>query len=116
MIKKSSPGRLLLHSSVMIFHRQKLHHHKNKTNMSSIDKLMYFASFAYPFTAVPQIVQVYTSKDVTSLSLISFALYVLFGSIFLAYAANKKLKPLIIEGALWLLIYVAMLTGIILFS
>ena len=84
--------------------------------MSSIDKLMYFASFAYPFTAVPQIVQVYTSKDVTSLSLISFALYVLFGSIFLAYAANKKLKPLIIEGALWLLIYVAMLTGIILFS
>ncbi len=77
---------------------------------------MYFASFAYPFTAVPQIVQVYTSKNVTSLSLLSFALYVIFGSIFLAYAANKKLKPLIIEGGLWLLIYVAMLVGIVLFS
>lgn len=84
--------------------------------MTPIDKLMYFASFAYPFTAVPQIVQVHTSKDVTSLSLISFALYVVFGSIFLAYAASKKLKPLIIEGALWLLIYVAMLIGIIIFN
>jgi uncharacterized protein with PQ loop repeat len=101
----------------MIFHRHKLHRHlKSKKKMTSIDKLMYFASFAYPFTAVPQIVQVYTSKDVTSLSLISFALYVLFGSIFLAYAANKKLRPLIIEGALWLLIYVAMLIGIVIFS
>ena len=84
--------------------------------MSPIDKLMYFASFAYPFTALPQIIQVYTSKDVTSLSLISFALYVIFGSIFLAYAFSKMLKPLIIEGALWLVIYVVMLLGIVLFG
>lgn len=77
---------------------------------------MYFASFAYPFTALPQIIQVFTSQNVTSLSLTSFALYVFFGSIFLAYAVSKKLRPLIIEGALWLVIYVAMLVGILLFS
>jgi len=101
----------------MIFHRHKLRQHiKHKKKMTPIDKLMYFASFAYPFTALPQIIQVYTSKDVTSLSLISFALYVIFGSIFLAYAFSKKLKPLIIEGALWLVIYIAMLYGILLFS
>lgn len=101
----------------MIFHRHQLHKHlKNKNKMTAIDKLMYFASFAYPFTAVPQIIQVYSSKDVTSLSLVSFALYVIFGSIFLAYAISKKLKPLVIEGALWLVIYIAMLLGIVLFS
>ena len=100
----------------MIFQKHNLHRHSKNKKMTSIDKLMYFASFAYPFTAIPQIIQVYTSKDVTSLSLISFALYVLFGSIFLAYAVNKKLKPLIIEGALWLLIYIAMLIGIVVFS
>jgi uncharacterized protein with PQ loop repeat len=83
--------------------------------MSPIDKLMYFASFAYPFTAIPQIIQVYTSKNVTSLSLISFLLYVIFGSIFLAYAINKKLKPLVIEGGLWLVIYIAMVSGILIF-
>lgn len=77
---------------------------------------MYFASFAYPFTALPQIIQVFTSQNVTSLSLTSFALYVIFGSIFLTYAISKKLRPLIIEGALWLVIYVAMLVGILLFS
>ncbi|MBC7512786.1 hypothetical protein H7142_03980 [Candidatus Saccharibacteria bacterium] len=101
----------------MIFHKHKIHQHiKSKKKMTAIDKLMYFASFAYPFTALPQIIQVYTSKDVTSLSLISFALYVIFGSIFLAYAINKRLQPLVIEGALWLIIYVAMLFGILLFS
>lgn len=101
----------------MIFHKHKIHQHlKHKKKMTPIDKLMYFASFAYPFTALPQIVQVYTSKDVTSLSLISFGLYVIFGSIFLAYAISKKLKPLVIEGALWLIIYIAMLFGILLFS
>ena len=76
---------------------------------------MYFASFAYPFTALPQIIQVYTTKDVTSLSFVSFTLYVIFGSIFLGYAVSKKLNPLIIEGALWLVIYIAMLVGILLF-
>lgn len=77
---------------------------------------MYFASFAYPFTALPQIIQVYTTKNVTSLSLVSYVLYVVFGSIFLGYAVSKKLKPLIIEGALWLLIYIVMLLSIILFG
>ena len=77
---------------------------------------MYFASFAYPFTALPQIIQVYTTQDVTSLSLISFGLYVVFGTIFELYAISKRLAPLIIEGALWVAIYIAMLLGIILFS
>lgn len=100
----------------MIFHSHKLRQHIKYKKKTSIDKLMYFVSFAYPFTALPQIIQVYTTKNVTSLSLISFALYVVFGSIFLAYAVSKKLKPLIIEGALWLVIYVTMLFGIMFFS
>lgn len=77
---------------------------------------MYFASFAYPFTALPQIIQVYTTQDVTSLSLISFGLYVIFGTIFELYAISKRLTPLIIEGGLWVAIYIAMLLGILLFS
>lgn len=101
---------------ILIYHKHRLHQSiKKQAKLTPIDKLMYFASFAYPFTALPQIVQVYTSQNVTSLSLISFALYVLFGSIFEAYAISKKLKPLIIEGGLWLVIYVAMLLGIVLF-
>jgi uncharacterized protein with PQ loop repeat len=100
----------------LMIQKHRLHRSLEKQKkLTYIDTLMYIASFAYPFTALPQIIQVYTSKNVTSLSIVSFTLYVLFGSIFEIYAISKKLKPLIIEGALWLIIYLAMLLGIILF-
>jgi len=77
---------------------------------------MYFVSFAYPFTAIPQIYKVYTTHDVSSLEITSWILYVLFGSIFVVYAISKKLKPLIIEGVLWVTIYILMVIGILLFK
>ena len=76
---------------------------------------MYFVSFAYPFTAVPQIYKVYSTHDVSSLSLLSWVLYVIFGSVFVVYAISKQLKPLIIEGLLWVTIYVLMVLAILLY-
>lgn len=84
--------------------------------LTSLDKLMYFVSFAYPFTALPQIYKVYVTHDVSSLALSSWVLYVIFGSVFVAYAISKKLIPLIIEGALWLGIYVVMVAAIITYN
>ena len=75
--------------------------------------MMYFVSFAYPFTAIPQIYKVFTTQDVSSLALSSWLLYVVFGSVFVIYAISKKLKPLIIEGLLWVTIYVLMVIAII---
>lgn len=77
---------------------------------------MYFVSFAYPFTAIPQIYKVFTTQDVSSLALSSWVLYVVFGSIFVVYAISKKLTPLIIEGLLWVTIYVLMVLAIIMFG
>lgn len=77
---------------------------------------MYFVSFAYPFTAIPQIYKVYATHDVSSLEITSWILYVLFGSIFVVYAVSKKLMPLIIEGMLWVTIYILMVLAILLFK
>lgn len=77
---------------------------------------MYFVSFAYPFTAIPQIYKVYVTQDVSSLALSSWILYVVFGSVFVVYAVSKKLKPLIIEGLLWVTIYVLMVAAIIVYQ
>jgi uncharacterized protein with PQ loop repeat len=106
----------VLYYSDLNYHKHKHHQSlKKQAKLTSVDKLMYFASFAYPFTALPQIVKVYSTHNVQSLSLLSFVLYVVFGSIFEIYAISKKLTPLIIEGALWLVIYIAMLIGIVTF-
>lgn len=84
--------------------------------MRPIEKLMYVVSLAYPLTAVPQIIKVYTTQDVESLALLSWVLYVVFGAIFVIYAISEKLKPLIIEGTLWVAIYVLMVGAIIMYA
>lgn len=78
--------------------------------------MMYFVSFAYPFTAIPQVYKVFTTQDVSSLSLTSWILYVVFGSVFVVYAVSKKLTPLIIEGLLWVIIYVLMVAAILIYQ
>lgn len=77
---------------------------------------MYFVSLAYPMTAIPQILKVYSSQNVESLDLLSWLLYVIFGSVFVIYALSEKLKPLIIEGSLWVIVYILMVTAIILYA
>lgn len=100
----------------MLFHKHKHHGSKRKPKLTSIDKMMYFVSFAYPFTAIPQIYKVFTTQDVSSLALSSWILYVIFGSVFVIYAISKKLTPLIIEGLLWVTIYILMVIAIVLFN
>ena len=84
--------------------------------MRPIEKLMYIVSLAYPLTAVPQIIKVYSTHDVESLALLSWVLYIIFGAIFVVYAISEKLKPLIIEGSLWVGIYVLMAGAIIVYA
>jgi uncharacterized protein with PQ loop repeat len=84
--------------------------------MRSIEKLMYIVSLAYPLTAVPQIIKVYSTQNVESLALLSWILYVIFGAIFVIYAISEKLKPLIIEGTLWVAIYVLMVGAIVMYA
>lgn len=84
--------------------------------MRPIEKLMYIVSLAYPLTAVPQIIKVYSTHDVGSLALLSWVLYIIFGAVFVVYAISEKLKPLIIEGSLWVAIYVLMAGAIIVYA
>lgn len=100
----------------MLYHKHKHHKPKKRTKLTTVDKLMYFVSFAYPFTAIPQIYKVYVTHDVSSLALSSWVLYVIFGSVFVVYAISKRLMPLIIEGFLWVTIYVLMVIAILLYQ
>lgn len=77
---------------------------------------MYVVSFLYPLTVAPQVYKVYSSHDVQSLALASWILYVLFQLICVAYAVQRRLLPLIIEGVFWLFYYLSMVIAIIAYS
>jgi uncharacterized protein with PQ loop repeat len=86
-----------------------------KRELQPIDKMMYVVSFVYPLTVAPQIYKVYTTHNVQSLALTSWLLYVLFQLICVAYAVQRRLLPLIIEGTFWLIYYGMMVFAIIAF-
>ena len=71
---------------------------------TSFDKLVMVATVAYPLTAVPQIVKVFSTHSAHDLSLTSWVLYAILESIFLVYAIQKRLVPIIIQDSIWLLI------------
>ena len=87
----------------------------NKTD-SSFDKLVLIASVVYPLTALPQIIKVFSRHSAHDLSLLSWVLYALLETIFLVYAIRKNLVPIIIQDAMWLLIYIVMIGGILLYG
>ena len=87
-----------------------------KNTESKFDKLVLIASVAYPLTAVPQIIKVYSRHSAHDLSLISWVLYALLESIFLIYAIQKQLIPIIIQDSLWLLIYIILIAAIVLYG
>jgi uncharacterized protein with PQ loop repeat len=66
-----------------------------------IDRLIYVAAITYPLTTIPQIVDMFVSKSSENVSLLTWLLYDVFTFIFLWYAMEKKLKPLVIEYCMW---------------
>ena len=80
-----------------------------------IDKLIYIAAISYPLTTIPQIIDIFTNKSSVNVSLATWLLYDLFTFVFLWYAIEKKLKPLIIEYCLWIVAQSIVVFGILLY-
>lgn len=71
-------------------------------NKKLIDRLIYVVVIVYPLTTIPQIMDIIVNKSSENVSLLTWLLYDLFTFIFLWYAIDKKLKPLVIEYCLWI--------------
>jgi uncharacterized protein with PQ loop repeat len=87
-----------------------------KEELQTIDRLMYAVSFLYPLTVFPQLLKVYTTHNVESLALASWIMYVIFQTVCVLYAVSRKLKPLIIEGSLWLVFYLLIVVAIFMYQ
>lgn len=84
-------------------------------NKKLIDRIIYFAAIIYPLTTIPQIVDIFTRKSSANISLATWVSYELFTFIFLWYAIEKKLMPLIIEYLLWILAETLVVVGILMY-
>ena len=89
-----------------------------RTNLRKrlIGRAMYVVAFAMPATNIPQIKQLYSTQQTAGLSLQTWIMFLLVGTIPLMYALTYKIKPLVISNALWTIVEVVMIYGILRFG
>jgi uncharacterized protein with PQ loop repeat len=85
-------------------------------NNTLLERAALVVAIVEPLSTVPQIVEVYQTKNVESLSLLSWFLFLLASFIWLAYGIKIKNVPLIASSILWALTELILIAGIIIYS
>lgn len=77
--------------------------HKKKF-IRFVDKLALFVSIAAPLTALPQIIQIFVTKDVSGISPTTWFLLTLINMFWFIYGVSHKIRPIIVYNALWVVL------------
>jgi uncharacterized protein with PQ loop repeat len=80
-----------------------------------VDRAMAVAAVVHPLSAVPQISQIYSTHDVSGVSLLTWIFFVLVGGVFLAYAVVHHIRPLILTQVLWSVNDLLIVGGVLLY-
>ncbi len=96
--------------------RQTLHPtHKIEKN-GIIDTLALIVGILQPLSTLPQIYLVYTSRDVSQISLFMWTSYNIASVILLIYGIKHKLRPIIWAQSLWLAVQTPMMIAVLLYG
>lgn len=78
-----------------------------------LDILVNIAAVVHPLTALPQVYDIYSTQDVSGISLWTWIGFMLIGFIFLAYGYVNRLKPIILTQVLWFIVDLSIIIGIL---
>lgn len=88
----------------------------SKKIVTMIDSCMGVAAVIHPLTATPQVYAIYTTHDVSGVSLWTWLGFMLLGLVFLAYGIIHDLKPILITQTLWFVVDILVVIGILLYQ
>lgn len=90
-------------------------HINKKQNVTVIDRLMGGAAIIHPLTAVPQVIAIYSTGDVSGISLWTWFSFMVLGLIFLLYGIVHKLRPFIVTQVLWFMVDFLIVAGVLMY-
>lgn len=79
------------------------HHIKSKKKLSAFDKSAIVASFLYPMSGIPQMIDV-VNGNVEGVSLLSWVGFLVFSTWFFIYGVVHRITPMIITDFLWIIV------------
>ena len=77
---------------------------------------MMIASLIHPLTAIPQVYSIYSTHNVSGVSLWTWFGFMILGLVFLLYAISHKLRPLIINQVIWFIVDFLVVIGVVIFQ
>ena len=83
---------------------------------TKFEKFVLAVAIVEPLSTIPQIYDVYTTKDATTLSLLSWVLFASASVTWLIYGLKIKNVPLIASSILWVSTEILLILGIFLYS
>jgi uncharacterized protein with PQ loop repeat len=81
-----------------------------------VDRAALVVGFAAPLSTLPQVLQIYINHDASSISILTWSLYIFFGSFWLTYGILHKAKPIIVAYIMWTLVNSSVIIGAILYG
>jgi len=99
-------------------HEQDTEKHKKiheKKYVRFIDRYVYVVAIVGPLTTIPQIAEIWLSRNAGNISVATWALYVCSASIWLIYGVAHRNKPIIVGNFLWAALEAMVLVGAIIY-
>lgn len=88
----------------------------SKGETAAIDKAMMVVAVIHPLSALPQVVEIFSTKNASGVSITTWLLFMLIGVIFMLYAIAHKIKPMIVNQFIWFVMDFLVVTGVLLYG
>lgn len=80
-----------------------------------LDRAVYAAGILSPLMTIPQAMQVWETRDVTGLSLVTWGTYVVSSAVWTVYGIVHKERPIVLSNVLFFVLNGMITAGILLF-
>lgn len=98
----------------MSFHFFK--HRFTKSEVSTVDKAMTVVAVIHPLSALPQVIEIFATRNAIGVSLTTWLLFMLIGIVFMLYAIVHSIKPMILNQIIWFVMDFLVVIGVLMYG
>lgn len=80
------------------------------------DYIVYFFTIATPLFELPQAHAIYTGQSAEDVSLLTWGFFLLDNFVWIIYALKRRIIPLLVTTAIYLIVELVIVVGIIMYS
>ncbi len=95
-------------------HKRHLEKMRVKKKYKLLDAVMYVVAIVSPFMTLPQLYLVWIQKDISGVSVFSWAGYSFFNAFWVVYGFVHKDKPIILCNIAWVIVQGLVVLGVVL--